>query len=124
MLQQLLKGAMEDQHLSTRELGDKLGISHTTVLRALHGDAVDLQTLIKIADWLNIRPSALLDTLGDNFTLDDKIEMLVQRYPALKDVLEKAVEAVENGLADPALIRDIVSYAEYRIQSQIGGKQN
>lgn len=123
MLQNVLKGVMDEQNLSARDVGSVLGVSHTTVLRALRGEQIDLGTLIKIAQWLNIRPSALLDTLGDEVNVDDKISMLVQAYPELQNVLEKAAEAIENGLADPGIIKDIVSYAEYRIQSiQSGGE--
>jgi transcriptional regulator with XRE-family HTH domain len=123
MLQNVLKGIMDEQNLSARDVGSILQVSHTTVLRALRGEQIDLDTLIKIAQWLNIRPSALLDTLGDEANVDDKISMLVQAYPELREVLEKAAEAVEDGLADPGIIKDIVSYAEFRIQSiRTGGE--
>jgi len=111
---------MDEQHLSLRDVGERLGVSHTTVLRALRGGQVDLETLMKIAEWLNIRPSALLDNASDGDDIEAKTKMLIDAYPQIQDVLEKAVVAIENGQADPGLIKDIVAYAEFRIQSNGG----
>ena len=115
MLQNVLQGAMDEQGLSARKVGEMLDVSHTTILRALRGEQIDLDTLIKIANWLKIRPSTLLDTFGDERT-EDKVSVLVQAYPELQEVLEKAAEAVESGQANPAIINDIVAYATFRIQ--------
>lgn len=120
MLQNVLEGAMKENGLSARDVGKILGVSHTTVIRALQGEAIDLSTLIKMAEWLKIRPSVLLDTLGDEAKVDAKIEMLTEAYPELRTVLEKAAQAVEEGKADPTIIKDIVAYAEYRIQNAGG----
>jgi transcriptional regulator with XRE-family HTH domain len=120
MLKNLLEGAMKEKNLSSRDLGAILDLSHTTILKALQGDQVDLTTLIKMAEWLKIRPSSLLDTLGDGADIDDKILVLSEAYPELRVVLEKAAEAVEAGQADPAIIKDIVAYVEFRIQSAGG----
>ena len=120
MLQNVLKGAMDERHLSARDVGTILDVSHTTILRALRGEDIDLKTLIKIAERLNIRPSALLDTIGEDVSMDTRIDALIQAYPELRQVLEKAVVAVESGQADPRIIKDIAAYAEYRIQNQGG----
>jgi transcriptional regulator with XRE-family HTH domain len=119
MLQKLLESAMKENNLSAREVGGMLGVSHTTVIRAMRGEQIDLDTLIKIADWLKIRPSALLDSMGDA-EVDSKITVLVEAYPELQRVLEEAAVAIEKGQADPSIIKDIVAYAEYRIQSSGG----
>jgi len=120
MLQNVLEGVMKEKNLSARDVGKILNVSHTTVIRALQGEQIDLSTLIKISEWLKIRPSILLDTLGDGADIDAKILVLSEAYPELRVVLEKAAEAVEAGQADPAIIKDIVAYAEFRIQSAGG----
>ena len=38
----------------------------------------------------------------------------------LQKVLEDAAVAIEKGQADPSIIKDIVAYAQYRIQSSGG----
>jgi len=120
MLQNVLDGVMKEKGLSARDVGKILNVSHTTVIRALQGEQIDLSTLIKLAEWLKIRPSVLLDTLGDEAEVGAKIEFLTEAFPELRIVLEKAAEAVEAGQADPAIIKDIVAYAEYRIQNAGG----
>jgi transcriptional regulator with XRE-family HTH domain len=120
MLQNILQGAMKEKDLSARDVGKLLGVSHTTVLRALQGEQIDLSTLIKMAEWLKIRPSVLLDNLGDDAEVEAKVTLLTEAYPELRIVLEKAAHAVEEGQADPTIIKDIVAYAEYRIQNAGG----
>jgi len=119
MLQKVLESAMKERGLGARKVGAILGVSHTTVLRAMRGEQIDLDTLIKIADWLKIRPSALLDSMGEA-DVESRIEVLVEAYPELHKVLEDAAVAIEKGQADPSIIKDIVAYAEYRIQSSGG----
>jgi transcriptional regulator with XRE-family HTH domain len=119
MLQKVLESAMKEKGLGARKVGAILGVSHTTVLRAMRGEQIDLDTLIKIADWLKIRPSALLDSMGEA-DVESKIDVLVEAYPELQKVLADAAVAIENGQADPSIIKDIVAYAEYRIQSSGG----
>ena len=115
MLQRVLEGAMKEKNLSARDVGKALGVSHTTVLRAAAGEAIDLPTLIKIANWLKIRPAALLDSMGDDDSLDARIAILYDAYPELRTVLEHAAKAISDGDADPSIIKDIVAYAEFRI---------
>jgi transcriptional regulator with XRE-family HTH domain len=120
MLQKVLQGVMDERNLSARDVGKLLGVSHTTVLRAMKGEQVDLSTLLEIAKWLKIRPSVLLDNLDSEVDIDTKIDLLTDAYPELRTVLEKAAQAVEDGQADPTIIKDIVAYAEYRIQTAGG----
>lgn len=119
MLQSILQGVMDERNLSARQVGSILDVSHTTILRALRGDRVDLDTLIKIADWLKIRPSELLDTFAEE-DVESKVSVLIQAYPELQEVLEKAALAIERGEAEPAIIKDIVAYAAFRIKPPEG----
>ncbi len=120
MLQTLLKDEAKKQGLSSRKLAEVIGTSHTTVLRALRGEIVDLPTVVKIADWLKIRPSTLLDGFGKKDNLVVRVATLVERVPGLAKTLEDASQAVEAGQADPDLIRDIVSYATYKLNAAGG----
>src|SRR5687768_10090744 len=64
MLQILLENAMREKRLSAREAAEEIKVSHTTILRALKGEAVDVETIIKFANFLNIRPSELLNSMA------------------------------------------------------------
>ena len=120
MLQTLLKDEAKKRALSSRKLAEVIGTSHTTVLRALRGELVDLDTIVKIANWLNIRPSTLLDGFGKKDNVIVSVATLVESVPGLAETLRDASKAIEEGRADPALIKDIVAYATYKLNASGG----
>lgn len=119
MLQILLQKAMQEHKppLSSHKAADLIGVSHSTILRALRGDTVDVDTIIKIANWLNVRPSELLNSMSDASTLSEQIAVILSHSPALEEELKEAVRRVKNGSLDPEILRDITSYALYKIGS-------
>lgn len=117
MLQTLLKDEARKRGLSSRKLAEEIGTSHTTIIRAMRGESIDLDTLIAIADWAGVRPADLLNSLskrGGNMA--DQLAVLIERVPALKKPLEEAMKAIEAGTADPAIVEDIVTYATYKLE--------
>ena len=121
MLQIILEKAMKEKGLSSHKAAEAIGVSHTTILRALRGDAVDVDTIIKIANFLNIRPSELLNSMSTDATLPDQLAALLSHSRELEEELADAVERTRAGQLDPAVIRDIVSYALYKL-NQAGAK--
>ncbi len=117
MLQTLLKDEARKRGWSSRKMAEEIGVSHTTIIRAMRGDLVDLDTLIAIADWAGVRPSDLLNSFSKKSgDLSTTIAILIERIPALKAPLEAAAEAVKNGTADPSIVEDIVTYATYKLE--------
>lgn len=116
MLQTLLQNQMNTRNLSSHGAADEIGCSHTTILRALRGEKIDVETLIKIANWLHVRPSELLNSMGDTSLADD-IAVLLLHSPELEAELKDAAERVRAGVLDQAVLRDIVSYALYKLRS-------
>src|SRR5262245_38088524 len=117
MLQIVLQRAMQEKQLSSHKAAEAIGVSHTTILRALRGDAVDVDTIIKIANFLNVRPSELLNSMATDATLPDQLAALLSHSRELEDELRDAVDRVKGGRLDPAILRDIVSYALYKLNS-------
>ena len=115
MLKIVLDKAMRDRGLSSHGAAEIVGVSHTTILRALRGDVVDLKTVIAIANWLDLRPSELLNSLGDKNTLGDQVSTLLAEYPELKEVIKEATKSIGDGRASPELLADIVQYAMYKL---------
>jgi transcriptional regulator with XRE-family HTH domain len=115
MLKIMLERAMRDQGLSSHKVAEAIGVSHTTILRALRSDTVDLNTIFKIANFLNVRPSELLDSMATDTTLPDQLAVLLSHSRELENELKDAVERTQAGELDPAVIRDIVSYALYKL---------
>ena len=81
-------------------------------MRALRGERVDVDTILKIANWLKIRPSELLNSMSDT-SLADQLAVLLSHSPELKDAMKR----VKAGELDPAVVRDIVSYALYKLNT-------
>ena len=121
MLQTILRNEMQRRGLSSHTAAEAIGVSHTTILRALRGDKIDVDTIVKIANFLILRPSELLNSMSDT-SLADQIAALLSHSRELEDQLREAVSKVKKGDMEPALLKDVVSYALYKFQS--GGSAN
>lgn len=116
LLSKLLKEKCQELELSSRQVAKGIGVSHTTILRALRGDIIDLETLIGLADWLRVKPSVLLNSRSSSDdALADKVTLVLERHPKLKDVFSKALDTIVNKDVELALIDDIVLYANYKL---------
>ncbi len=115
MLDIFLKQAMREKGLSLRQLAEALGMSHTTIMRAANGEAVDLDTVLKLANFFNVRPSDLLNSMSTDATLPDQLAALLSHSPELEQELADAVERVRAGNLDPNVIKEIVSFAHYKL---------
>ena len=116
MLQIVLEKAMKEQGLSSHKAAEAIGVSHTTILRALRGETVDVDTIIKIANFLKVRPSELLNSMSTDTALTDQLAVLLSHSPEFEEELRDAVERVKGGALDSAVLRDIVSYALYKLK--------
>ena len=116
MLQIILQKAMQEKGLSSHKAAEAIGVSHTTILRALRGETVDVDTIIKIANFLKVRPSELLNSMSTETALPDQLAVLLSHSREFESELREAVERVQSGQLDPAVLRDIVSYALYKLK--------
>jgi transcriptional regulator with XRE-family HTH domain len=118
MLQTLLQNQLNARNLSSHGAAEEIGCSHTTILRAMRGERIDIDTLIKIANWLHVRPSELLNSMDATDTsLADAIAVLLSHSPELEAELKDAAARVRAGVLDQAVLTDIVSYALYKLRS-------
>jgi hypothetical protein len=116
MLKDILNDAIVHRHLSVRAAAREIGVSHTTINRVLDGDAVDLDTLVAISNWLGMRPAAILGMeIGD-------VNAILDAMPALRSVLEDAAALVQRGEAPVGLLEDIASYIKYKV-SEVGKRE-
>jgi transcriptional regulator with XRE-family HTH domain len=115
LLSVLLEGERRKHGLSERQLAVEIDVAHTTVGRVLRGETVDLQTLTKIANWLGIKPSSLLDAEGIGAdALAAELAALIETEPRLAEVFKEALSRVRKGNLDPGVVRDLIAYAAYR----------
>jgi transcriptional regulator with XRE-family HTH domain len=117
MLAVKLSQVMEEKGLSPRQVAKEVGVSHTTILRAVRGDIVDVKTIIQLSEWLAIKPATLLNSMvTTDMGLPDQIAVLLAGYPLLEKEFAAAIEAVVSGKVAPVIIADIAAYAAYRIK--------
>lgn len=115
MLSNLITTKMKEDQLSIRGAAKKCGISHATLIRAIDGEQLDLSTISKICNWLDVLLSDVVDTEGKNSTTARKIAMLVDRHPKLRDAFTEALERYENGEIDADLIEELIAYITFRM---------
>lgn len=115
----LLEERMGERGLSLRKAGREIGVAHTTLARILNGEPYDVPTAEKIADWLGMPLSTLLDTGGaseDRETLAAKIAAVLETEPRLARVFGDAMERVLNGEMSNEAFRDLAAYAAFKLQ--------
>ena len=119
MLSTLLQQEMDARGLSSHSAAAQIGTSHTTILRALKGERIDVDTLIKIANWLHVRPSELINSMvdGEELSTSTQLAAILSRSPELEAELKDALERVKAGVLEPSVIRDIISFAAYKIST-------
>jgi transcriptional regulator with XRE-family HTH domain len=116
MLSSLLKEKINNQNLSVRATAKIIGVSHTTLIRAMKGEIGDLDTIMLFSSWLGVKPTDLLNSLNslDN-SLPNQISVTLSQTPKLAKAFEKAMKVISSGKVAPHLIEDIAAYAVYRI---------
>jgi transcriptional regulator with XRE-family HTH domain len=116
MLKIKLLEEMKKKGVSPRQVGEEVGVAHTTINRALRGETVDVGTIIKISQWLKVKPSTLLNSMVDTGSgLPDQIAVMLESFPLLAENFSKAIDALVAGEVDPAIIEDIAAYTAYKI---------
>jgi hypothetical protein len=79
---------------------------------------MDLATILKISEWLQVEPSTLVNSLVSSSTdgLADEIAILLRSNSLLAKEFLKAVTAINKGQVDPSLIEDMAAYAAYKFK--------
>jgi transcriptional regulator with XRE-family HTH domain len=118
-LARLIEERMAAGGMSLRQAGREIGIAHTTLKRILDGEPYDVATAQKIADWLGVPLSTLLDTGGtseDKATLAAKIAAVIETEPRLARVFGDAMDRVLKGEVSNEAFRDLAAYAAFKFQ--------
>jgi transcriptional regulator with XRE-family HTH domain len=125
MLGMILRSELKKRELSPRNAAKMIGISHTTIIRIMKGEQVDLSTLIGICNWLGINPSTILSSIGTGQSaVAASVAALIELNPLLTEVFTDAVNHFLNGDIEPNVIQDIFVYSSYRINSFLKNKEN
>jgi transcriptional regulator with XRE-family HTH domain len=118
VLAKIFNKALDEKRLSYRAAANEIGVSHSTVGRVVRGEPADMPTIEKIAAWLNVPPSTLVDIEEEGDAgLAKRIESFVAQYPELARVFDEAIQRVEDGSMEPVVLRELIMYVSYRINN-------
>ncbi len=126
-ISRMLKEAQKENNLSVRQMAEEIGVANTTLHRAMDGSQFpDIQTFIKVANWLGVSPASLINAEVEEVvpdTLAARIAIVLQQEPRLAEVFGEAMERVINEEMDPDTLRDLAAYAAYRLNLEPGGNE-
>ena len=114
-LRALITEKIRNEGLSYRDVGEQVGVAHTTISRILEGKQVRVDTLVRLAEWLQVDPSTLLPTKNNPDDLARAITAIVSDVPELEQVFQNAIQKMNAGEIRPEVVREIVRYAAWRL---------
>lgn len=117
MFHWILRTEMEERHVSAREVARQTGVAHTTIIRILQRENVDLDTIKKVCSWLRIDPMYVvnLDSGQPEKEWLWKLGMMVESYPELNIVMKMAFKNVDNMKFNPKIITEICEFIAFAI---------
>ena len=122
----ILKEAQKERGISVRQMADEIGVANTTIHRAMEGvQFPDVETFIKVANWLGVSPASLINAEVEELVPDAmaaRLAVVLQQEPRLAEVFAEAVERVVEGEMDQDTLRDLAAYAAYRLNLKSGGQ--
>jgi transcriptional regulator with XRE-family HTH domain len=120
MLPVILKKELINRRLSIREAARQMGIAHTTLIRILQDEAVDLSTLDRVGAWMQSPVSAIIDCRRRGFpNVLNALSLCLSQNPKLEKALYEMVAKVEDGLIDSGIIEDVMAYITFRVSISI-----
>lgn len=89
------------------------GVSHSTVARAANGETVDADTLIRIAEFLNVPVESILNIQESPDEVLEKIGIIVNMEPELKDTLVEISEMINNKKINKKILTELAAFAAF-----------
>jgi len=124
VLGNLLAEKQKQEGISTRELGRRIGVAHTTIARIIDGQATDFDTLEKVAEYLQVNVVDLLNVGSkvETEALGAQVAVLCEMEPRLVEVFREAMYRVNKDEIPPEALRDIIRYAAFRLNMETDEK--
>ncbi len=115
MFHQILRTAMSEKQVSAREVARQTGVAHTTIIRILQDENVDLDTIKKVCGWLQIDPMYVvnLDSGQEEKQWLWKLGMMVESYPNLHLAMRRAFRNVDINHVNPRIINEICEFIAF-----------
>ena len=118
MLRVLLEGELDKRHLSVRAAAEQVGVAHTTLHRIINHEPIDLETMVKLCNWLGVRPSTILDAQSNNsdVSIPSIVASLIEMDSRLATIFSDLADDLQEGTVDPDDVKDVAYYIAYRLK--------
>ena len=118
MLRVLLEGELNRRHLSVRAAAEQVGVAHTTLHRVINDEPIDLDTMVKLCNWLGVRPSTILDAQSDSsdVSIPSIVASLIETDSRLATIFSDLADDLKEGTVDPDDVKDVAYYIAYRLK--------
>jgi DNA-binding Xre family transcriptional regulator len=117
MFNLILRTAMEEKHVSAREVARQTGVAHTTIIRILQHENVDLDTIKKVCGWLKIDPMYVvnLDSGQEEKEWLWKVGMMVESNTELHIAMKRVFKNIDHQEINPRIINEICEFIAFAI---------
>lgn len=115
-LQSMINQKLAAEKISLRQAAAQIGMAHSTLRNFLIGNQMDMDTIQKICNWLNV---SVRDALGFDTDSDTAaaVATVLEMEPELAEIFRAAATDVRDGKLPPEDFLEIVRYATYRLQT-------
>ena len=114
-LANMLRDRMDMEGLSVRDAGKLIGVSHSTVARAVNGEVVEIETLKKFCSFLGVPVESMLDLKDDNDELLNQILRVISIEPELAEVFIEIGQALGDNKLDKIILNEIAAFSHCRL---------
>jgi len=114
-LADLLRQRMDAEGLTVRDAAQLIGISHSTVARAANGETVEVDTLVKICEFLGVPVESVLDIREDSDDILEQIVTVLSIEPELSEVFSEIAKGLTDGTVDRRVLAEVAAFAHYRL---------
>lgn len=121
----ILNEHLRERGKSLREISEACGLSHMTVYRAVKGYNIDIDSMMKLCNYLGVSVSEVLESdVGGEDTIGQRLTLLLSQYPEFKELFSNLLDNLAQGAIDIRDVRDIVNYATYRLRLRERNRQD
>lgn len=114
----ILKHKLYSRNLSIRQAAREIGISHTTLQRTLSGNTLDLETLLKISRFLDIRPELTLNSMDEATLIDQVVLLFLQSEPELLQKLYFAISQIKSNCLEISDLKEILEFITFKLRQR------